>query len=89
VQLSQFDLAADAFASFKVRVRLLSCLQAADELTGQDLLTKHKILAAKFLDDNYDEVGVGFCWRVPSRLDMLVESSLWGSTTSCCSQATM
>eukprot|EP00730_Choanoeca_flexa_P002095 TRINITY_DN10910_c0_g1_i4.p1 TRINITY_DN10910_c0_g1~~TRINITY_DN10910_c0_g1_i4.p1 ORF type:complete len:324 (+),score=133.94 TRINITY_DN10910_c0_g1_i4:118-1089(+) len=37
VQMSQFDLAADAFASFK------------------DLLTKHKILAAKFLEDNYDK----------------------------------
>ncbi|EDQ87628.1 uncharacterized protein MONBRDRAFT_27016 [Monosiga brevicollis MX1] len=37
VQLSQFDLASDAFSSFK------------------DLMTKHKVLAATFLESNYDK----------------------------------
>jgi calcium binding protein 39 len=37
MQMSQFDLAADAFASFK------------------DLVTKHKIVAAEFLEKSYDK----------------------------------
>jgi len=38
VQLSTFDVASDAFATFKL------------------LLTKHKVLCAKFLEKNFDEV---------------------------------
>ncbi|CAH1245624.1 CAB39 [Branchiostoma lanceolatum] len=38
VEMSTFDLASDAFATFK------------------DLLTKHKILCAEFLEQNYDKV---------------------------------
>ncbi|XP_068596539.1 calcium binding protein 39, like 1 [Brachionichthys hirsutus] len=38
VELSTFDIASDAFASFK------------------DLLTRHKILCAEFLESNYDKV---------------------------------
>lgn len=39
VEVSTFDIASDAFATFK------------------DLLTKHKILCAQFLEANYDKVG--------------------------------
>ncbi|XP_065056108.1 calcium-binding protein 39-like [Rhopilema esculentum] len=38
VEMSTFDIASDAFTSFK------------------DLLTRHKILSAEFLDKNYDQV---------------------------------
>ena len=38
VEVSTFDIASDAFATFK------------------DLLTKHKILCAQFLEANYDKV---------------------------------
>lgn len=38
VEFSTFDIASDAFATFR------------------DLLTRHKILCAKFLEDNYDKV---------------------------------
>ena len=38
VEVSTFDIASDAFATFK------------------DLLTKHKILCAQFLENNYDKV---------------------------------
>lgn len=40
VQLSTFDIASDAFATFKL------------------ILTKHKPLCAKFLEDNFDEVPI-------------------------------
>ncbi|XP_068612459.1 calcium-binding protein 39-like [Brachionichthys hirsutus] len=38
VEVSTFDIASDAFATFK------------------DLLTRHKVLVAEFLEENYDEV---------------------------------
>ena len=41
VEVSTFDIASDAFATFK------------------DLLTKHKILCAQFLEMNYDKVTGG------------------------------
>lgn len=41
VEVSTFDIASDAFATFK------------------DLLTKHKILCAQFLEQNYDKVRLG------------------------------
>ena len=41
VEVSTFDIASDAFATFK------------------DLLTKHKILCAQFLEANYDKVSIG------------------------------
>jgi calcium binding protein 39 len=41
VEVSTFDIASDAFATFK------------------DLLTKHKILCAQFLEANYDKVRTG------------------------------
>jgi hypothetical protein len=40
VQLNTFDIASDAFATFKL------------------LLTKHKTICAKWLNDNFDDVGI-------------------------------
>ena len=44
VQVSTFDIAADAFSTFK------------------DLLTKHKIMCADFLDKSYDQVRWPWCY---------------------------
>lgn len=64
VELSTFDIASDAFASFKVHSpisllflyweRLLTL--CSFPLPLQDLLTKHKVMCAEFLDNNYDRV---------------------------------
>ncbi|CAF3308088.1 unnamed protein product [Rotaria sp. Silwood2] len=45
VQKSTFDIASDAFATFKVRIQQFVF----------DLLTKHKSLCADFLERNYDQ----------------------------------
>uniref|UniRef100_A0A673M1N6 Calcium-binding protein 39-like n=1 Tax=Sinocyclocheilus rhinocerous TaxID=307959 RepID=A0A673M1N6_9TELE len=44
VEMSTFDIASDAFATFK------------------DLLTRHKVLVAEFLEQNYDAVIYSFFW---------------------------
>lgn len=68
MELSTFDIASDAFASFKVKSRkdyliqivlmkqfcLISWFSSA---ASQDLLTRHKIMCADFLENNYDRVG--------------------------------
>lgn len=52
VQKSTFDIASDAFATFKVRCRRNFFIIA---FVFQDLLTKHKALCADFLERNYDQ----------------------------------
>lgn len=47
VELNTFDIAIDAFATFKV------CLSSA---YGQELLTRHKAQVAEYLNKNYDFV---------------------------------
>jgi calcium binding protein 39 len=51
VEVSTFDIASDAFATFKVRDRYI----IYDNIPYQDLITKHKGLCAEFLDVNYDK----------------------------------
>nr|SVE75165.1 EOG090X07E2 [Daphnia dolichocephala] len=48
VEVSTFDIASDAFSTFKAWFGLL--------IYYQELLTKHKILCAEFLEANYDKV---------------------------------
>jgi calcium binding protein 39 len=50
VELSTFDIASDAFATFK------------------DLLTKHKVLVAEYLQANYDQV------RFPREFNLVFQS---------------
>lgn len=60
VEGSAFDIASDAFSSFKVfvvwsrKVPVLT-LTMLILLRFQDLLSKHKIIVAEFLDQNYDK----------------------------------
>ena len=67
VQNSQFDVAADAFSTFRVRRPgmlhfFYAFFHAAPELTLcfppllQDLLTKNKIICSKFLEEKFDKV---------------------------------
>ena len=76
VEVSTFDIASDAFATFK------------------DLLTKHKILCAQFLEANYDKVSNKGVGRVAPLLDDVMMMSLildrFSSITRSCSiQKTM
>ena len=65
VEVSTFDIASDAFATFK------------------DLLTKHKILCAQFLETNYDKVRRGV---VPlSDVDVIVFDCRFSSIIRSCS----
>lgn len=59
VEVSTFDIASDAFSTFKVSRH--NCPQKSRFLTFvfhlmQELLTRHKILCAEFLEANYDNV---------------------------------
>ncbi len=67
VELSTFDIASDAFASFKVCCHVFLLSPAASSyqfisdifvssVPSQDLLTRHKIMCADFLENNYDRV---------------------------------
>ncbi len=60
VEVSTFDIASDAFATFKVRYKAISRDFAASYqlcfFFVQELLTKHKMLAADFLENNFDKV---------------------------------
>lgn len=59
IESATFDIASDAFATFKVRLRPLSApVRAASRGAAgpQDLLTKHKQLCAEFLEKNYDQI---------------------------------
>lgn len=68
VELSTFDIASDAFASFKVSLHILSlfpdCLYSKFlpffSFSFQDLLTRHKIMCADFLEKYYDRVSFLF-----------------------------
>lgn len=64
VEVSTFDIASDAFSTFKVsddkahdisyfKVKHTWCIRYID---FQELLTRHKILSAEFLEINYDKV---------------------------------
>lgn len=53
VEMSTFDIASDAFSTFKVS-RLSSHLFLTSSF--QELLTRHKVLCAQFLEHNYDKV---------------------------------
>ncbi|KAI5618421.1 calcium-binding protein 39-like isoform X1, partial [Silurus asotus] len=51
VEMSTFDIASDAFATFKAITQFCyNCLILSD------LLTRHKVLVAEFLEQNYDAV---------------------------------
>ncbi len=81
VELSTFDIASDAFSTFKVqwaglgsrysgRVRGLRLELTLLLYVIQDLLTRHKILCAQFLEKNYDKVNearihVAACHVIP------------------------
>lgn len=67
VEFSTFDIASDAFASFKVHCYIFFLFPESlyyhflsDVLVcsvpSQDLLTRHKIMCADFLENNYDRV---------------------------------
>ena len=62
VEVSTFDIASDAFATFKVFIcDILSVLSSCKLFISaclffQELLTKHKMLAAEFLEANYDKI---------------------------------
>ncbi|MEQ2178620.1 hypothetical protein GOODEAATRI_015938 [Goodea atripinnis] len=56
VELSTFDIASDAFASFK------------------DLLTRHKMMCADFLENNYDRVFVANPNKTQPVLDILLKN---------------
>ena len=69
VEVSNFEVASDAFSTFKARLSSSCCqhsqvASAIWRLRGnfmschllQDLLTRHKGLVASFLSQNYDEV---------------------------------
>lgn len=69
VEVSTFDIASDAFSTFKARFKLIDlynyiriwlCAEIRNNChcysITQELLTKHKILCAEFLEANYDKV---------------------------------
>lgn len=65
VELPNFDVASDAFTTFKVRAMSFECLQfllcpyiyyGAWRKIWQDLLTKHGDIVAEYLNIHYDEV---------------------------------
>ena len=59
VEVSTFDIASDAFATFKVTGTWFYFILLCQNLTFyplQELLTKHKMLAADFLEANFDKV---------------------------------
>ena len=53
VEMSTFDIASDAFSTFKVSCLFLHHLFLT---SFQELLTRHKVLCAQFLEYNYDKV---------------------------------
>lgn len=69
VEVSTFDIASDAFSTFKVKFNVQSSSLSTMETTlfailimvynfliFQELLTRHKMLCAEFLEANYDQV---------------------------------
>ena len=61
VEVSTFDIASDAFSTFKafwftITIDWCLSLQLTYFYLLQELLTKHKILCAEFLEANYDKV---------------------------------
>lgn len=64
VEVSTFDIASDAFSTFKVGLSLvvlfsISLIDFCLSFIGspeQELLTRHKMLCAEFLEANYDQV---------------------------------
>ncbi len=99
VEMSTFDIASDAFATFKVSVFvniqalsvcfvwvaslilifrctvLLVCLMNSICLVFfQDLLTRHKLLSAEFLEKHYDRVSHGSSVSFPSWCDLICHS---------------
>ena len=92
VQLSTFDVASDAFATFKVcycyyalRVRVL-CLSCVFVL--QLMLTKHKVLCAKFLEHNFDKVPIRVLPCARALIVYCVLCRFLASTTCCCNRET-
>lgn len=67
IQLPNFDIAADAAATFKVVIIVLAplmfCMQPQvlyQVILLQELMTRHKSTVAEFLSDNYEWVGSPF-----------------------------
>lgn len=63
VEVSTFDIASDAFSTFKVGsltiydiIMGVLSYRVAFFLLFQELLTRHKLLSAEFLEANYDKV---------------------------------
>ena len=62
VEVSTFDIASDAFSTFKVGQLNWNIMYEVDKFTVnycrnlQELLTRHKLLSAEFLEANYDKV---------------------------------
>lgn len=56
VEVSTFDIASDAFSTFKVSIAWGLSDKHCIMLFLQELLTRHKILCADFLEVNYDKV---------------------------------
>jgi hypothetical protein len=95
VEVANFEIASDAFATFKVgyRCRERTCAPVSRKtmlalcMSVQDLLTRHKAMVAVYLQEHYSEVCVavlhaGLCYssNVP-RVPYLTRSLL----ALCCS----
>ena len=67
VEVSNFEVASDAFSTFKVHMLVPQCSPQQSALQSwpdqclllQDLLTKHKAMVAAYLISHYEEVGGG------------------------------
>lgn len=91
VEMSTFDIASDAFATFKVcsvafgspccQFRVI--ISEHTTLSFQDLLTRHKLLSAEFLEQHYDRVSPNHFIQDACKRLKLVFSSATDFTVAC------